>query len=219
IVELYHMESLLLVDKPNIYLYSATKTIIDTIEVEVINGKVVQSYPYAHNGSRVTWQDVIISPEGMSYENTSIDWLFYEAAMDSSLNVYDSVLEYGWIIERQDQQYIFEGNQYTFDRFQLKFINELLSIGLYQNEAEDFVEWWFNDDTKLLQKDGKYALRMIDPTWIDQHFILTTKFSYEQLRLFFICHPFKEGLNLQNPPSYSSTSNLILHEWGILPYF
>jgi hypothetical protein len=219
IVELRHIESLMVIDKPNIYLYSTTTTITDTIEVEIINGKIIKSDPYAHRGSKVTWEDVRISPEGMSYENNSIDWLFYEAIIDTSLDVYTSVLDYGWIIERQENQYIFEENHHTYDQFQEVFIKKLLTIGLYQKEAEDFVEWWFNNDTKLIQEDGKFVLRMMDSTWIEQHFILTSNHTYEQLRLFFLCHPFKDGLDIQEPPSYSSKSNLVLHEWGVIPYF
>jgi len=177
----------------------------------------VESDPYSHSESHVIWEKVVISPEGMSYENNSIEWLFYEAVISSSQNMYDSVLDYGWYIEKKGEEYIFNGICYSFDKFQLRFYDELLSIGLFPNEVDDFVEWWFDADSKLLPIDGKFALRLINSNWIDQNFIISTGYSYDQLRLFFLCHPLKEELNLKVPPPFSSDLvDLVLHEWAYM---
>ncbi len=200
------------VRKPNIYLYSNTE-IEDTIRIDVIDGKVVQSDPIAHKQDYVEWK-VTVNPNGLFYGNARVPWLFYETAMKSRAEVVNN----GWYFEKSGETIKYNNNSYPSANFPTIFMNELMRIGLFEKEARDFIEYWFSSENYLFPKDARYILRLADNNWIESHLVLSTHHTYETLRIFLVLDQVDEPVILPIIPSVSPNSNatLVLHEWGVI---
>ncbi len=200
------------ITKPNIYLYSNVE-IEDTIRIDVIDGKVVQSDPFTHKQNYVEW-NVTINPNGLFYGNAQIPWLFYETAMKSRAEVVNN----GWYFEKSGETIKYDNNSYPATNFPAIFMNELIRIGLFENEARDFIEYWFSSENYQFPKDAKYILRLADNNWIESHLVLSTHHTYETLRIFLVLDQVDEPVILPIIPSVSpnSDASLVLHEWGLI---
>ena len=110
--------------KPIIYLYPTQET---NLNVQVVpNGTLTFTYPEYKNG----W-DVTAFPNGhLTLNNQSYNYLWWESRTNSDLTNPES----GFIVKKDDLNSFFD--------------SKLASIGLKQNEINDFKEYWIDTMTK-----------------------------------------------------------------------
>ncbi|MCK4896845.1 MAG: hypothetical protein KAS47_08550, partial [Candidatus Heimdallarchaeota archaeon] len=93
-------------------------------------------------------------------------------------------------------------------------------IGLYENEVNDFIDFWFEVEP-LFSDDGYHYLVQYESSWIENNFQIETEQEYTTNRIFF-AYIFSDtqlyNNSLLQPKSniLAGTTNFILHEWGII---
>jgi hypothetical protein len=108
--------SMVVVYKPNIYLYPKTTSTLLVKLLFPLGGNIIKSIPSYGDG----W-DIEVEPSGKI--NQQYDFLFYESQTPNAYQ-YNS----GWVISRD-----------TLSSF---FSTNLLNAGFSQREINDFIEYW-----------------------------------------------------------------------------
>lgn len=204
--------------KPAIYLYNLQNEVFtETLSVYMPFGYATITIPEVELSDTIVWNSFEVFPGSrILYENVFYPYLFYEA------NIYSDFgkLEYGWIIEKIADIYIINDKSFTKNQLLNYLSYALLDLGLFENEIDEFINYWFFEQ-ELLKEDGTHILQQMSSEWVNYNFQLSTIQTYSQLRLFFK-YFYSEGINLnlkiQNPVSNVMVSNTdyILHEWGVI---
>ncbi|MCE7748764.1 MAG: hypothetical protein GPJ51_10220 [Candidatus Heimdallarchaeota archaeon] len=204
--------------KPAIYLYNLQNEVFtETLSVYMPFGYATITIPEVELSDTIVWNSFEVFPESrILYENVFYPYLFYEA------NIYSDFgkLEYGWIIEKIADIYIINDKSFTKNQLLNYLSYALQDLGLFENEIDEFINYWFFEQ-ELLKEDGTHILQQMSSEWVNNNFQLSTIQTYSQLRLFFK-YFYSEGTNLnlkiQNPISNVMVSNTdyILHEWGVI---
>ncbi|MHA1201076.1 MAG: hypothetical protein ACTSQ4_00970 [Candidatus Heimdallarchaeaceae archaeon] len=203
---------------PAIYLYNINdETFTDSLSVYMPNGFATITIPQIPLGVTIIWNDLEIHPDSkIIYQNTVYPYLYYEAEISSKLEL--SVR--GLCIEKDQSDYIFNSHHFKLFDFRRVLSNNLLSLGLYELEVADFIEYWFETDP-LFTEDGYHYLIQLENNWIENNFQINTNLEYSTNRIFFAYIYSDISLysnKLQSPHENVVTSNsdYILHEWGII---
>ena len=206
------------VKAPAIYLYNINDEIFaDTLSIYIPNGFATMTIPQIPLGATIIWNNLEIQPNSnIVYQNTVYPYLYYEAEINSKLELSDR----GWCIEKDKSDYIFNNHHFELFNFKRVLSNNLLGLGLYEIEVEDFIEYWFETDP-LFTEDGYHYLIQLENYWIKNNFQINTNLEYSTNRIFFAYIYSDVSLysnQLQSPHENVVTSNsdYILHEWGII---
>jgi hypothetical protein len=217
-ITIHHWQWVSNARKPAIYLYHLQNEVfVETLSVHIPYGFATITIPEVELSDTITWNSVEVFPGSrILYEDNYYPYLFYEADIFSDFGKID----YGWSIEKTGNIYILNGKTYTRDQLISYLSSKLMNLGLFRNEVDEFISYWFYE-LNLLSNDGTHILQQMPSSWINYNFQLSTTFTYSQLRIFFKYYYVEKDtlqIELQNPIStlMNSNTDYILHEWGII---
>jgi len=204
--------------KPAIYLYNLQNDVFtETLSVHMPFGFATITIPEVELSDTIIWDSFEVFPGSqILYNDIFYPYLFYEAEIFSDFGKID----YGWVIKKIADIYIINDKSFTKNQLLNYLSYALLDLGLFENEIDEFINYWFFEQ-ELLKEDGTHILQQMSSEWVNNNFQLSTIQTYSQLRLFFK-YFYSEGTNLnlkiQNPVSNVMVSNTdyILHEWGVI---
>jgi hypothetical protein len=189
----------------------------DSLSIHITNGVATITIPFVQLGSTISWNNLEVYPGSkIVYQNKTYTHLFYEAKIHSQACLSDR----GWEIKKEKENYILYDNQYKLHSLKDQLYLRLRNIGLYDNEVNDFIDFWFEVEP-LFTEDGYHYLVQYESSWIENNFQIETKQEYTTNRIFF-AYIFSDTQlyydSLLQPKSniLAGTTNFILHEWGII---
>ncbi len=217
-ITVHHWKYTSLVLKPAIYLYSQDGTVFsDSLTVQIPNGFATLTIPEVEMSNSISWNDFQVYPESqILYQENYYNYLFYEAEI---VTEYDNLV-YGWVIKNMGDYFLIDDFVYSKTEVIQLIREELFRLGLYVNEVDDFIDYWFYEKG-LLDEEGTHILCQLSSMWIDYNFQLTTSNEYTTNRLFFKYFFTSDKYFQYNilPPQLTlneKNTNFILHEWGII---
>ena len=198
---------------PFVYVYSQ----------EEKDEEVTISFPYkgsftetnsleqTNTESKVSWSIKVKGSE-MTYNGEHIKWLFYEGS-----GFKPKITSQGWVIKCINGKLFFLNEEYSLSEFEKVFHKELVRIGLFEQEANDFIEYCISA-YQIFPNDGIYSLRLVDQSWLEENIVIETIHSYDRLRILILCEQVTSYPDLILPfvDGYQKTkTGDVLHEWGI----
>lgn len=182
-------DTLITVEKPNIYIYPTTKISLHVSILFPRGGSVIESIPLYENG----W-NIEVEPSGKI--NNIYDYLFYESE-NPDLCQYRA----GWIIKKDDLTSFFTQN--------------MLATGFIQKEIDDFTEYWI----PLLNNYSFYAIYPQYASDIEKMIELNFSYKPDRLlRLFYVIkglHHDQVNIVVPNIPQFVR-KGFIVAEWGVI---
>ncbi|MBU4071662.1 MAG: hypothetical protein KJ773_05770, partial [Candidatus Thermoplasmatota archaeon] len=199
--------------KPAIYLYTP-KEEKEQLKLKV-KGAITTRIPFREGISSIIWDNLVLKNGKIFTNKKSFDYLFYE-----SKNVMPEHENTGWIQKRQNDALTW--NQAPIDKNDLSEIlrNILTKYGLFENEINDFIEYWFDDDMKIFfgQDEFTFGIYPISLEEVDRIFSIETMLEYpEYIRVQLLVKEIEDGEVLAEPKFPLITrSEYALHEWGMI---
>ncbi len=175
--------------KPNIYLYPKLTTKLDVSLEFPLGGEVTVSDPAYPE----MWQDIKVTPSGKI--NREHDFLFYEAALPDKWQ-YDE----GWSVKQGGLRIFFEDN--------------LKDYGFNMREIADFTEYWI----PRLKNSPYYVIYPQHTAKIDEVVTLDiSKTPRSIFRLFYVIKEIPEFEDMFTPhiPDFERTGFTVT-EWGVV---
>ncbi|MDO9537420.1 MAG: hypothetical protein Q7J68_03775 [Thermoplasmata archaeon] len=199
--------------KPAIYLYTPREE-KEQLKLKV-KGVITTRIPFREGISSIIWDDLVLKNGKIFTNKKSFDYLFYE-----SKNVMPEHENTGWILKRQNGA--LSWNQAPIDKNDLSEMlrNILAKYGLFENEINDFIEYWFDDDMKIFfgQDEFTFGIYPISLEEVDRIFSIETMLEYpEYIRVQLLVKEIEDGEVLAEPEFPKiSRSEYALHEWGMM---
>jgi len=182
--------NIVMVDKPNIYLYPEEETKMDVLIDFPKGGRITVSDPEYGKG----WNNITVTPDGII--NRKHDFLFYESAT-SDFETPDN----GWVIAQQN--------------LEVFFIQNMKETGFVGREIDDFIDFWIP-----IFKDHKfYEIYPLYQKELDEKIVLNFSQQPDNMqRLIYIVKGRNEkGLKLEKPaiPAFER-KGFVVTEWGVI---
>lgn len=182
--------NVMMVDKPNIYLYPEEETQMD-VEIDFPKGgKITVSDPPYVEG----WNNITVNPDGKI--NGKHDFLFYESATSEF-----EIPEAGWIIPQTDLKEF--------------FINNMEKTGFEGREIDDFIQFWI----PIFKEHKYYEIYPLYQKELDEKIQLKfSKKPDSMQRLIYIVKGREDGnLKLSEPviPAFER-KGFVVAEWGVI---
>lgn len=199
--------------KPAIYLY-APKEEKEQIKLKV-KGEITTRIPYREGVMSIVWDNLTLKNGKIFTNGKQFDYLFYESK--NSIPEHNNI---AWVLKRQGRNLTWNHEPIDENELPQTFKNILSKYGLFDNEIDDFIEYWFADDMKIFfgQDEFSYGIYPISLEELDKIFLIETELEYaEYIRVQFLVKDIDKNQMLEIPAFPEiKRSEYALHEWGMI---
>ena len=199
--------------KPAIYLYTP-KEEKENLKLKV-KGKITTRIPFRDGVISILWDNLVLKDGKIISDNKKFDYLFYES--ENTIPKHDDT---GWTLKRQGRNMYWNNKPINQEELPAIFTEILSKYGLFENEIDDFIEYWFDSDMKIFFGQGEFThgIYPISLEELDRIFSIQTELEYaEYIRVQFLVKEIAESQKLEAPAFPEiKRSEYALHEWGMI---